>query len=230
MPSCSQSAPTPAATASRACSRGELGAAEDVDEVDRPVDLGERAHAGDAEHLVAAGRAHGDHAVALREQIAHDAVARPVGLRRRADHRDRPRVAQDLGRACARPTAILARGAGRPLRRRLHARAAGTRARAGGIPRLGERHGLDARPGALRRRARRPRSPRSSGIRSSSTTTSSGSPSPSGSCAAWAATRRARYECAVELVAAGSRTTSSRSTRTRCPCSRSCAARVASSV
>src|SRR5918992_192813 len=51
-----------------------------------------------AEHVVAVERPHGDHAIPLREQVAHDAVARPVGVRRGADEGDRLRLAEDLFR------------------------------------------------------------------------------------------------------------------------------------
>ena len=61
--------------------RCRVGTPEHVDEVDRPVDLRQRANAGNAEHRVAVGRPHGDHVVALREQVAHHPVARPVGVR-----------------------------------------------------------------------------------------------------------------------------------------------------
>ena len=54
--------------------RAELGPAEDVDHVDGFVDLSDRRHAGDAEHLVAVGP-HRDHAVALLQEVGHDAVA-----------------------------------------------------------------------------------------------------------------------------------------------------------
>ena len=56
--------------------RAELRPAEHINHVDRLVDLADRGHAGDAEHLIAVG-AHRDHPVALREQVAHDAVALP---------------------------------------------------------------------------------------------------------------------------------------------------------
>ena len=46
--------------------RGVLGAAEDVHEVDRAVDLAQGRDARDAEHVVAVERAHGDHVIALR--------------------------------------------------------------------------------------------------------------------------------------------------------------------
>ena len=52
----------------------ELRAAEDVHEVDRLVDLGQRGYARDAEHL-AYERANGNHAVAGAEEVAHDSIA-----------------------------------------------------------------------------------------------------------------------------------------------------------
>jgi hypothetical protein len=75
----------------------ELGPAEDVDEVDRPVHVEQRRCARDAEHLVAV-RPHRDAVVALREQVAHHAVALAVRRGRGSDDRDRLRVAQQLER------------------------------------------------------------------------------------------------------------------------------------
>ncbi len=85
----------------------QLGSAEDVDEVDRAVDLRQRARARHAQHLVAAGRAHGDDVIALCEQVAHDAVAGSIRLRRGTDEGDRLRVAEDLGRGAHQAKAIL---------------------------------------------------------------------------------------------------------------------------
>jgi hypothetical protein len=45
--------------------RARLRAAEDVHEIDRLLDLGQRLHARNAEHLVAVPRRHGNHAVAV---------------------------------------------------------------------------------------------------------------------------------------------------------------------
>ena len=71
-----------------------------------------------------------------------------------------------------------------------------------GYRKVGERHGLDARPRPVRERTAARRSSRSSAIPTTSTTTSSGSRSPSGSSRAWAATATARAPCADELVRA----------------------------
>ena len=49
--------------------RGVLGTAEDVDEIDRTVDVGERRDALHTEHVVAVERAHRDDVVALREEV-----------------------------------------------------------------------------------------------------------------------------------------------------------------
>src|SRR6266567_3919061 len=76
--------------------RRMLGATEDIHEVDRLLDLSERRHAGNSEHLVAVSRPDRDDSVALVEQILHHAMARLVRVRRRADERDRVRVAEDL--------------------------------------------------------------------------------------------------------------------------------------
>ena len=92
-----------------ACDFGaRLRAAEDVHEVDRLLDLRERVHTGDTQDFVAAPRPDGNAPVALLEEVTHDAVARAVELRRRADDGDRARICQDLCRAFAtRPQAIL---------------------------------------------------------------------------------------------------------------------------
>src|SRR5712691_4962148 len=77
-----------------------LLAAEDADEIDRLVDLLQRLDARNTQHLVAVPRPDGDHAVTALEQVAHDAMARAIRLRRCPHERDRPRLAEDLrGRA-----------------------------------------------------------------------------------------------------------------------------------
>ena len=82
----------------RVLRRGVL-ATKDVDEVDRLVDLCQRARAADAVHLFG-GRVHWQHAEALRDQVAHHAVARAGGVRRGAHHRDHLAVAENrFGRA-----------------------------------------------------------------------------------------------------------------------------------
>ena len=74
-----------------------------------------------------------------------------------------------------------------------------------GYRRVGARHGLDARPGALRGGAASRRSPTCSTTPSSSTTRRSGSRSPRTSSAAWAATADGARACAVEIVRAWER-------------------------
>ena len=71
-----------------------------------------------------------------------------------------------------------------------------------GYLRLGAALRARPRPGAVRRGPPPQRSTPSSAIRSSATTRSSGSPSPSGSSAAWAATPMRPRECAVEMTRA----------------------------
>src|SRR5207302_1523409 len=60
------------------------------------LDLRERRDARDAQDLVPVTRPHGDAAVAGLHQVAHDAVARPIRVRRRADDGDRLRLTEDL--------------------------------------------------------------------------------------------------------------------------------------
>ena len=104
------------------------------------------------------------------------------------------------------PRLSSARAEGRPLRRRLHAlRGPGPSSARRATGALGERHGLDARPGPLRGRAARRDRRRCSSTPSSSTTRSSGSRSPSRSSAGWAATPAAPRACAVEIVRAWER-------------------------
>src|ERR671915_1473434 len=63
---------------------------EHVDQVDRVVDVSEPRHTGHAEYLVVVERPDRNAAVALSEQVAHDAVARPGGGRRRPEDGERP--------------------------------------------------------------------------------------------------------------------------------------------
>ena len=79
--------------------RAELRPPEDVDQVDGLLELRETRHARDAEDLAPGLRVHGQHAIPDAHQVIHDAVARPPRIRRRPHYRDRPRIAQDLGRA-----------------------------------------------------------------------------------------------------------------------------------
>ena len=62
-------------------SRGRRLVPEDVDEVDRLVDLRERGDARDAEHFLAVEGPDGDDPIAVVQEVAHDAVARPGGVR-----------------------------------------------------------------------------------------------------------------------------------------------------
>jgi hypothetical protein len=75
----------------------ELRSAKHIHEVDGLLDLGQRSDAGDAQDFLDEG-SYGDHTVPLRQQIAHDAVARPRWIRGRADQRNCVRLRQDLGR------------------------------------------------------------------------------------------------------------------------------------
>ena len=124
-----------------------LRAAEDVDEIDRTVDLGERADARNAQHFVAARRPHRDHVVSLCQQVAHHPVARPVRLRRGTDEGDRLRVAQDVCRTTHPPKAILG-----SMVKAVIFDVDFTLARPGpelgaeGYRRVGERHGLTLDP------------------------------------------------------------------------------------
>jgi hypothetical protein len=74
----------------------ELGAAKDVDDVDRLLDFGYGAGARDPEHLRNVGP-HRDHVVTLLEQVTHDAVARPPGFRGGADDDNCVRFGQYVG-------------------------------------------------------------------------------------------------------------------------------------
>src|SRR5579862_5119469 len=75
---------------------GKRAAAKDIDHVDRLGDIGERSVATLAEdHRAGGKRVDRDRPVALVLQIAHDAVARPVGPRAGADDRDGPGFGQD---------------------------------------------------------------------------------------------------------------------------------------
>ena len=91
--------------------------------------------------------------------------ARPVGVRRRADQCDRLRLAQDRrGRTPWVDGTLNAVDSSRPLRRRLHARAARARARTGGLP-PGSASGTGSSSTRTRyERARLAASRRSSGI------------------------------------------------------------------
>ena len=73
-----------------------LGAPEDVDHVDALGDLRQRSVHGLAQdRLAGIARVHRDHAVAMLLQVLGDEVARPVPLRRQADHRYGATVLED---------------------------------------------------------------------------------------------------------------------------------------